>query len=645
MIGPFRPVVVAAALVAAVACGGSGDPETGPPAGLAGVVAEAGGDPAALARALERAGPVPGEETRRLELLVGALEASGAPPRRWERLLASPLPAAIRSRARRGLARSLAASGRREEAMASLRRAMAEGDAGAAVRLLEIAPEPERDGILRWLAVNDPAALRRLGGATERRIVASLDPAARLRRAARLLETGRPRRALAELRTGRFPASRSGELRLLRARAALAAGRPGETLAALRRAAGPAAALLRARAWRARAWSRFPGRGTDRAFGRALAEAERASRGERERVPALELVLECATETGRLSEAWEAWRRLAAAGWRGKRREWLGRRLGVALALARASGPVRALEAELPAHRRCLAYWLARASGDRAALERLADGPVADLYAVWAARRTGRPAPRFEPLPELGRGAPPAAVARWFAVGREADGLELWWRVASVRGLEPREALALAAREAARRPDRAIRAVRMGFPAIREGRLDRVPRDALAVYLPMGWRDALEAAARSAGVPAWLLAGQVRQESLWIASARSPRGARGLLQLLPRTARERARALGMTVTDLEDPAVNLRLGAHELARLRDTLGGMELALAAYNGGLARVRRWAVRYGDSERLVEAIPVPETYGYVRRVVFLAAGYRAMGSWGEAPPGAVANANTRR
>ncbi len=619
--------LIAAALVAAAGCGGGTSGLPAPASGLAGRVLA---DPVAAADALEATAPAPGEEWLRLRLLADALEGAGASPERWSRLLEAAPAGALRSRARLGLARALLARGRREEAAAVLRTAMEEGDAAAALELAEIVPEAGRDGVLRWLAVHDPAALRGLGRRIERRVVETLPAGERIRRADRLVRAGRPRQALAELRSGRYPKRLAASRRLAMARAALAARRPGETLQTLGRLPGPAAALLRARAWRARGWGRYPGPGAGRAFDRALADARQAVPGEAEREGALEIVLECATETSRLAEAWEAWRRLAAAGWHGKRREWLGRRLGVALALSRASGPVRALEAELPAHRRCLAYWLARSTNDRTALRRLAAGPVADLYAVWAARRLGLPPPRFETLPPLGASSPPAAVGRWLAAGRRDLAREVWWWRAGVRGLEPREALALAAMEAERRPDRAVRAIRLAFPAVREGRLDRVPRDALELYLPLRWRRELEAAARAASLPPWLLAGQVRQESLWIASARSPRGARGLLQLLPGTARELARSLGLTVTNLEDPAMNLRLGAMELARLRGNLGSLELALAAYNGGPARIRRWSRLHGDPERLVEAIPVLETYGYVRRVIFLAAGYRALGPW---------------
>jgi soluble lytic murein transglycosylase len=106
----------------------------------------------------------------------------------------------------------------------------------------------------------------------------------------------------------------------------------------------------------------------------------------------------------------------------------------------------------------------------------------------------------------------------------------------------------------------------------------------------------------------------------------SPRGAIGVLQLLPSTARPHARALGLgSKPDLRDPEINLRLGARELSALMRRFGAVEPALAAYNGGLTRARSWWKRWPDRHRFTEEIPVPETYNYVRRVVFLGEAYR--------------------
>ncbi len=245
---------------------------------------------------------------------------------------------------------------------------------------------------------------------------------------------------------------------------------------------------------------------------------------------------------------------------------------------------------------------------------------------MWAARRLGVALPSISFAQPLAEGAPPLIVKRWIDAGLEEYARELWWRIARTRGLAPNEALALASleRRAGHWHD-SIRALRKGFPALREGRLGLVPVNVVKAYLPLRFSGELTLAAKESGLPAWLLAGQARQESLLIPFARSPRGARGLLQLLPGTARRHTRALGLgRRPDLEDPAVNLRLGARELSRLQQELGGLELALAAYNGGERRVKSWRKVWRDPELLVELMPVPEMVTYVRRVVFLAEAY---------------------
>jgi soluble lytic murein transglycosylase len=139
-------------------------------------------------------------------------------------------------------------------------------------------------------------------------------------------------------------------------------------------------------------------------------------------------------------------------------------------------------------------------------------------------------------------------------------------------------------------------------------------------------------AAREAGVEPWLLAGLARQESIFNAGARSPAGALGVVQLLPGTARPHALALGLGPRpDLLDPAVNLRLGARELAALVARFKAVEPALAAYNAGEARTRRWRSRWPDPRVFTEQVPIPETYTYIRRVSFLAEAYRLV--WADA------------
>jgi soluble lytic murein transglycosylase len=111
------------------------------------------------------------------------------------------------------------------------------------------------------------------------------------------------------------------------------------------------------------------------------------------------------------------------------------------------------------------------------------------------------------------------------------------------------------------------------------------------------WSAPIEAAAAEFGVDPALLSALVAAESGGRPDAVSRAGARGLLQLMPGTAREQAERLGMAGDEAAwtEPRANLRLGAAYLASLLRRFGGEEaFALAAYNAGPTPVLRWRER---------------------------------------------------
>jgi soluble lytic murein transglycosylase len=94
-----------------------------------------------------------------------------------------------------------------------------------------------------------------------------------------------------------------------------------------------------------------------------------------------------------------------------------------------------------------------------------------------------------------------------------------------------------------------------------------------------------------------LLASVIYQESKFRADARSDRGAIGLMQLLPATAKGIAERTGGTrfrVSDLYNPELNVRYGAWYLRHLLDKYGSERTALAAYNAGQHNVDSWRAR---------------------------------------------------
>ena len=129
-----------------------------------------------------------------------------------------------------------------------------------------------------------------------------------------------------------------------------------------------------------------------------------------------------------------------------------------------------------------------------------------------------------------------------------------------------------------------------------------------------------------------------RQESQFAQNAVSHAGARGLMQLMPGTAREQAGLLGLGYEPgmlIHDANYNIRLGDAYFARMMDTYAGSyPLAVAAYNAGPGNVNRWLrdngdPRYGGVDWIdwIERIPLTETRGYVQRVMENAVVYEAM------------------
>ncbi|HVH37923.1 MAG TPA: lytic transglycosylase domain-containing protein, partial [Sphingomicrobium sp.] len=122
--------------------------------------------------------------------------------------------------------------------------------------------------------------------------------------------------------------------------------------------------------------------------------------------------------------------------------------------------------------------------------------------------------------------------------------------------------------------------------------------------------------------------GITRQESSFDRAAVSHAGARGLMQLMPGTATEQARKMGVGYEWerlTTDPTYNVMLGSAYFQRMLNTWdGNVPLAVASYNAGAGNVRKWINRYGDPRsgkdvlQWIEQIPFSETKGYVQRVI---------------------------
>lgn len=109
----------------------------------------------------------------------------------------------------------------------------------------------------------------------------------------------------------------------------------------------------------------------------------------------------------------------------------------------------------------------------------------------------------------------------------------------------------------------------------------------------------------------------IREESFFNPNAQSSVGARGLMQIMPATAKGFA---GVDAEDLFKPELNIKIGTSYYSSLRSMLNGDDIsAVASYNGGIGSINKWLKRfdYADIDEFVEQIPYAETQNYVKKV----------------------------
>jgi soluble lytic murein transglycosylase len=151
----------------------------------------------------------------------------------------------------------------------------------------------------------------------------------------------------------------------------------------------------------------------------------------------------------------------------------------------------------------------------------------------------------------------------------------------------------------------------------------RVFNDYQLLY-PAPYEREVRSAARLSGLNPELIYSVMRQESLYRPDAMSSAGARGLLQMLPETARRTARAWSRArpaADDLFKPEINVPLGAAHLRELIDRFRGQTIvALAGYNAGPRAAARWLPPQSiEPDVWVENIPYNETRNYVQRILW--------------------------
>jgi soluble lytic murein transglycosylase len=210
-----------------------------------------------------------------------------------------------------------------------------------------------------------------------------------------------------------------------------------------------------------------------------------------------------------------------------------------------------------------------------------------------------------------GDSAPLQATTAWIR-HQQGRGLQAQERFTAIRG--------------------AITTMRRAYPQFLAAGGEDLPVDVLQIIFPIDYWSLIRKYSDLQGLDPYLIAALMAQESTFTAEIRSSANARGLMQLLPSTARIYARKVGMkgfTAASLNQPETNVRLGTRYFKELVDRFGGAHYALAGYNAGEHRVDRWLSEAPGlpADEFIDNIPFPETQNYVKRIMGTAEDYRRL------------------
>lgn len=211
------------------------------------------------------------------------------------------------------------------------------------------------------------------------------------------------------------------------------------------------------------------------------------------------------------------------------------------------------------------------------------------------------------------------AVQELLALDRDTEAKRQWWF--TVRKL-PKEQLLIAAKLAQQWQWHQVAIITL---------VKADYWDDLGLRFPVNYLSQVQHNADRQNLDPAFIFGLIRQESMLDKSAISAAGARGLMQIMPGTARQIAHTLNESVraeNSLFNPDVNIRYGAFYYKKLLNRFDGhFALATAAYNAGPNRVVKWLPNDGPvpADVWIETIPFKETRKYVASVLFYAIIYQ--------------------
>lgn len=273
-------------------------------------------------------------------------------------------------------------------------------------------------------------------------------------------------------------------------------------------------------------------------------------------------------------------------------------------------------------------YWKARAlkASGREADALVLLKPLAREYSFYGqlaleelGERISTPPTAFKPSPDelraMGENLSIRRALELYRLNLRVEGVREW--IWAIRGFDDRQLIAAA--EVARRHELYDRAINTA------DKTESLHDFSLRYLAP--FREVLRVRSAEMGLDEAWVYGLIRQESRFIADARSRVGASGLMQLMPATARWVAGKMGLrNIADVTEVDTNVSLGTYYLRHVLDTLDSQPvLASAAYNAGPGRARAWRPDVPlEGAIYAESIPFNETRDYVKKVMSNASYY---------------------
>lgn len=210
-------------------------------------------------------------------------------------------------------------------------------------------------------------------------------------------------------------------------------------------------------------------------------------------------------------------------------------------------------------------------------------------------------------------------VAELIAVNKPAEARRQWWYV--VRRLDKKKILVAAKY-----------AQELGWKQVAIFTIAKAKYwDDVSLRFPLAYKKQVHKNAVSQTLNPAIIFGLIRRESAFNKNAQSPVGARGLMQIMPKTGQQIARELKEKLknkNDLFNPSTNLKYGSYYYKQLLNQFNGhYALAAAAYNAGPHRVNRWLPKDSTmaADIWIETIPFKETRAYVSAVLTYALIYQ--------------------